>query len=126
MSTTMKVWSACRTGIRLALTFVTVALLYASSAWGLSSYRVACTAADQYLSSATDGPWLRSEVGFSLDVTTFDAGWFGLPMLPHWVFRFQNPKTGEESRRIYVTMTGESAYMFPNLLDPLPWFDLRP
>jgi hypothetical protein len=112
--------------LRLAFTSATVVLLYTAIAWSLCSYLVACTAADQYMSTATDGPWQRAKVGFVLDVALADVGWFDLPVVPHWVFRFQNPRTGNESKRVYVTVAGDLTFSYGSMLDPLPWLGWRP
>ena len=88
---------------------------------GYRNYRAACVAADRYLASATDGPWVRSKVGFVFD---FDGSESAGALAPHWVFRFRNPRNGNESKRIYVSASGERAFSY-NVLDPLPVLGFR-
>ena len=87
----------------------------------LPSYRAACGAADRCVADATDGPWQRSAVGLVGDFN-FEAG--RVPIVPHWVFR--NPQIGAESKRIYVTFSGERALSYAFVLDPVPLIGLRP
>ena len=90
---------------------------------GYRSYRAACRAADQYVTGATDGPWVRWKTRFVVD---FDPGGPQSRFAPHWVFRYRNPRSGEKSRRIYVTVTGDRAFSYRHVLDPVPLLGFRP
>jgi hypothetical protein len=90
---------------------------------GYRSYRAACRAADRYVTGAMDGPWLRWKARFVVDLGPSDSkGW----LAPHWVFRYRNPQSGNESRRIYVTVRGNRAFSYERVLDPVPLLGFRP
>jgi len=84
---------------------------------GYRCYRASCVAAEQYVANASDGPWLRSKVGFVIDL---EPTALRLAIVPHWIFRFRNPHNGNESKRIYVTFSGGRAFSYIRVLDPVP------
>ena len=90
---------------------------------GYRSYRAACRAADQYVTGASDGPWIRSKTRFVVD---FDVIGIKSKFAPHWVFRYRNPRSGNESRRIYVSVTDDRAFSYEGVLDPVPALGFRP
>ena len=87
------------------------------------SYAASCAAADQYMASASDGPWVRARGRLVLD---FDPGGYLGMLAPHWVFRYRNPKSGEGSKRIYVTIPDHRVYYHKDVLDPAPLLGIRP
>jgi hypothetical protein len=83
-------------------------------------YRAACVAADRFIATATDGPWVRCKVRLVLDLPDVWGD------RVQWIFRFRNPQTGNESKRIYVTFSGERAFSYRKVLDPVPLVGVRP
>ena len=81
------------------------------------SYRASCAAADAHIADASDGPWVRSKVGFVIDI---DPDAAPIAAAPHWIFRFRNLNSDSESKRIYVTFFGDRAFSYTGILDPLP------
>ncbi len=81
-------------------------------------YRAACAAADKYMATATDGPWTRSKVRLVLDAGDYPAQVRVASL--HWVFRFRRAHTGDESKRIYTTFSGDRAWNYSITLDPVP------
>jgi hypothetical protein len=99
------------------------ALLFVAVASG-RSYRAACVAAERYVEVSDDGPWVRSKVRLVVDLD-----WSGSPVEPAllWIFRFRNPRSGNESRRIYTTFSGDRAFAYKvGVLDPVPLLGSRP
>ena len=87
------------------------------------SYAASGMAADQFMASALDGPWVRVQGRFVLD---FDPNGYLGKFAPHWVFRYRNPKTGEKSKRIYVTVPDHTVFHYNDVLDPMPLLGFRP
>jgi hypothetical protein len=87
------------------------------------SYQAACRAADYYVTGSADGPWIRSKARFVID---FDLTGSKSRFTPHWVFRYRNPNSGNESRRIYVSVSGDPAFSYERVLDPVPLLGFRP
>jgi hypothetical protein len=96
------------------------------AAWivGLRAYRTSCIVADSYMADASDGPWVRSKVRLVIDFD--DSGASRIAAVPHWIFRFHNPVNGDESQRIYVTFSGDRAFSYTRVLDPVPVIGTRP
>jgi hypothetical protein len=90
---------------------------------GYRSYHTARRAADQYVTGATDGPWVRWKTRFVVD---FEPSGPQSRFAPRWVFRYRNPRSGEKSRRVYVTVTGDRAFSYQHVLDPVPLLGFRP
>jgi hypothetical protein len=86
------------------------------------SYKIACRAADQFVAGASDGPWVQARCGFVLDLDP-TRSWY---IAPQWVFRYRNPQNGNESKRIYVSIPGYSAFSYDKVLDPVPLLGVRP
>jgi hypothetical protein len=84
---------------------------------GLRAYHVSCLAADAYVAGAPDGPWVRAKSRLVLD---FEPDASPIAAAPHWIFRFRNPRNGNESKRIYVTFFGDRAFSYSLVLDPAP------
>ncbi|MBV9463752.1 MAG: hypothetical protein JO317_05935 [Verrucomicrobiae bacterium] len=75
-------------------------------------------AATSLLAGASDGPWNNPKSTFILsgEHSTFQ-----------WVFRFQNPKTGLESKRVFVDAISARPYvMADDILDPIPFVGVLP
>ncbi|MEY2556293.1 MAG: hypothetical protein QOF93_1437 [Verrucomicrobiota bacterium] len=85
-------------------------------------YHAACLAVDTYMITATDGPWVRSKVRLVLDWADDPSSGVEL----HWIFRFHNPQNGGESKRIYAPFSGDRAFSYKLVLDPVPLLGSRP
>ena len=96
----------------LSLYFCPLTIKYCTI--GKPSFQKARAAADLAMQDSTDGPWEYSHGSFILG---FDGTLGGRP---EWVFRYRNPKTGAESRRIYVSIP-EYEVGTSIGLDPLPF-----
>jgi hypothetical protein len=81
---------------------------------GRPSYSKARSVADSFMAKAVDAPWDYANGSFILD---FDGTSTGAPT---WVFRYHNPKTGQESSRIYVRIPEYQVYHTAIGLDQLP------
>src|SRR5205085_5128129 len=81
------------------------------------NYRKACSAADKYMTTATDGPWKRSKVRLGLYQL---EGPEARPWSLLWAFRFRKPGTGDASKHIYTTFSGDRAWSIRITLDPVP------
>ena len=112
---------------RRKLVLASIAVLAGASvlmgSLGYRSYRASCIAADQYVATANDGPWVRSSARLVLDVDP--DGLMGR-FAPRWVFRYRNPQTGTASGRVYVTVPGYRAFSYKGVLDPTPLLGVRP
>jgi len=107
----------------VALLVLYVAPLLLTGFVGYRFYRASCASAEQYVAYAPDGPWHRSKARLVID---FEATASPLRIAPHWIFRFQNPDNGNESKRIYVTLSGDRAFSYTRMLDPVPLIGTRP
>ncbi|MHA3774904.1 hypothetical protein ACXR0O_25575 [Verrucomicrobiota bacterium sgz303538] len=115
MASRRKIIGVCTTAAMSAL------LIFGSA--GLGSYYAACAAAQTYVAGASDGPWIRAKTGFVIDLNVSDSP--GV-LAPRWVFRFQNPRSGGESKRIYVPLSADRALSYTTVLDPEPLIGVRP
>ena len=80
---------------------------------GKPSYSQARNVADSFMAKTPDAPWNYMSGSFILD---FDGTFEGEPT---WVFRYQNPATGQKSIRIYVKIPEYRARHSIGL-DPIP------
>jgi hypothetical protein len=104
------------------LAFAGVAALFGST-MAIRPFHAACAVADRYMATATDGPWVLDKARLVIDWNLDDSP--GM-LTPHWIFRFQNPRNGTESKRVYATFSGDEAFSYRYLLDPLPVLGFRP
>jgi hypothetical protein len=106
----------------LALVLAFVLAVAGTALITVRCHHAACVAADKYMSTATDGPWVQSKTRlrwyFRDDIT--------LPPEPRLVFRFHNPEKGGDSKRIYVSFSGDRAWSYGIVLDPMPLFGSPP
>lgn len=111
-----------RRAIQTLLVFASLAVLVCGLV-GFHFYSVTSVAAERYVANSVDGPWVlvngRPVVDFNMD---------GGPsvLTVHWVYRFQNPQNGQQSKRIYVTASGDRAFSYRDVLDPIPLLGFRP
>jgi hypothetical protein len=81
---------------------------------GRPSYSKARSVADSFMAQTPGAPWDYLSGSFVLD---FDGTLTGAPT---WVFRYQNPKTGQKSIRIYVRIPEYKVRYTAIGLDALP------
>jgi len=101
-----------------AVLFCALLLVGITSARAYSAARIA---AEKYVANASDGPWLPARVRLIVgDSHESSCG----PAL-QWVFRFRNPHSGNQSKRIYVSFSGSHAFTH-RYLDPVPFLGSYP
>jgi len=110
-----------RRAIQTLLVLAGVVML-ACGLGGFRFYRAASLTAERYVAGAADGPWVLSKGRPVLDINDGPPGLLTL----NWVFRFQNLRNGEQSKRIYVTAAGDRAFIYWDVLDPIPLLGFRP
>ncbi len=81
---------------------------------GRPSYTKARSVADSFMATSTDGPWDYVKGRFILDFDDTETG------RPSWVFRYHNPESGQNSKRIYVRIPEYRVYLTAIGLDSLP------
>lgn len=84
---------------------------------GFCAYHASCVAADSFAMGGRDGSWVRAKSRLVID---FDPDASPIHASPHWIFRFRNTRSGEESQRIYVTFFGGRVFTYDRVLDPVP------
>ena len=106
-----------------ALVALSIVVLLLAGFAGFRAYHASCLAADSYVAGAPDGPWVRAKSRLVIDL---DPDASPIAAAPHWIFRFRNPRSGNESKRIYVTFFGDRAFSYSLVLDPVPLLGARP
>lgn len=86
------------------------------------SYQLARNAADHCMNQSIEGSWMRWKTGFTIDFNPDHSGRF---LTPHWVFRYRHARSGDMSKRVFVTVTGDRVFSYEDL-DPMPIIGLRP
>ena len=109
--------------VLLGLLATILAAMLITAALVAQNYRAACSAADKYMATATDGPWERSKV--RLGLYAFE-GPEVRPFSLLWAFRFRRTGTSEMSKRIYTTFSGDRAWSIRITLDPVPLIGSMP